>query len=832
MAGPAGLGHLLNREGDEVAYSPPSTIIPSPSPGQPTSTSESQRAHKYSNSQSSTSSIASSTTNSNNPQSGLHSRNPSYSTNPSTPPSAHSTTGSFPPHCTFHSNNTDTINNSNDSNNRYYYRSAGMADPVEPRDNRADRAAMGDGNSDDRPQGSEQRLAHRRAIDLTDDDRAESPTDVAMPMMRRAPAGQSRTTSPLSAETGAAAQRGSALNNTNTLPSLRQHIPSVPIVLDDNNSENSNSSDNAVVTSTSAAAPPALPIFGSTTGFNATGAAPIRLDPALIQSAVPRLFPSAAILMQEVDFTKPRVCKFMADCNITRGMPIESINWRKSMSHVFGRNKNCTRSIPDNVWVWMCRKHYQRSRYRNDHEYCIKLAQFVELQVLRLEAWSNHNRDMGSTQNGVVVDWSLAVRRRELDRLRVSGQKRKTPEDQEEEDDERDDDLPSPPLPNETSVVPPWILAQIGSGKSTLEIQEIIARIFNELQDKTLMSFPDIEILPNITGERTRPKKNRAKPGNLATAKKPADAGHDIRQHKRQRSSDEDDLPFQPQQPSYGNRFVAGPSAPGPSNPPFERFSYGSYTTQFPSLHQRSASMNSASYSQFPATTATTSTPGGAAGYAHGYGAYNDPPHAGVGYNGYVAPQPPEPSNGYWTPNYDAQQARLRQMHQRAQAQRQAQQPQAAYPHDGYYPSSSASQGGPPPAGAAKHTRHLSTPVPPTQPLMGSADRTHDAIRGSRYGQPTPAYPAAQNMYGQPGAAAPPNAYGQSADTTPRYQHYNSLPPPGPSAGDNIPRAASSTTTRLPLRGPGPSSSAAPPHDNYDGGYEVYDGYPSLSSRR
>lgn len=192
MAGPAGLGHLLNKEGDEVAYSPPSTIIPSPSPGQLTSASEGQRAHKYSNSQSSASSIASSTTNSTNAQSGSHSRNPSYSTNPSTPPSAHSTTGSFPPYCTPESSHADSVNSNND-NNHCYYRSAGMADPVDPRDNRADHAAIGDSNSDERSRNIERRLAYRHAVNLTEDDRAESPTDVAMPMMRRALAGQSRT---------------------------------------------------------------------------------------------------------------------------------------------------------------------------------------------------------------------------------------------------------------------------------------------------------------------------------------------------------------------------------------------------------------------------------------------------------------------------------------------------------------------------------------------------------------------------------------------------------------------------------------------------------------
>ena len=34
--------------------------------------------------------------------------------------------------------------------------------------------------------------------------------------------------------------------------------------------------------------------------------------------------------------------------------------YRKAISHIFGRNKLCTRSIPDFVWVHYCRKHYQR----------------------------------------------------------------------------------------------------------------------------------------------------------------------------------------------------------------------------------------------------------------------------------------------------------------------------------------------------------------------------------------------------------------------------------------------------------------------------------------
>jgi hypothetical protein len=76
-------------------------------------------------------------------------------------------------------------------------------------------------------------------------------------------------------------------------------------------------------------------------------------------------------------------------CHMTADVDQAKINWRKAMSHVFGRNKNCTRSIPDRVWPWFCRKHYQRGRYRNGHDYAKKQVWAVTVQVLRLEAWSN-----------------------------------------------------------------------------------------------------------------------------------------------------------------------------------------------------------------------------------------------------------------------------------------------------------------------------------------------------------------------------------------------------------------------------------------------------------
>jgi hypothetical protein len=171
MNGPTGFDHLLNRPGDEVAYSQSSVAIPNRSPARRTSISQSQRAHKYSDSQSSTSSFASST---NNNGFGSHSRNPSYSTTASTPPSADSITGHFPSHYNF------------ETTREHNSKVADMADSMEDREKRPRR------QNDHRPPSHATRFANS-AIDLTEEDRAESPTDVAMPMIRRAPAMASET---------------------------------------------------------------------------------------------------------------------------------------------------------------------------------------------------------------------------------------------------------------------------------------------------------------------------------------------------------------------------------------------------------------------------------------------------------------------------------------------------------------------------------------------------------------------------------------------------------------------------------------------------------------
>jgi hypothetical protein len=544
--------------------------------------------------------------------------------------------------------------------------------------------------------------------------------------------------------------------------------------------------------------------------------------------------------MEEIDFTAPRACKFMDDCNITRGMDFAAINWRKSMSHIFGRNKNCTRSIPDNVWMWVCRKHYQRARYRNDHDYSIKLNHVVEVQILRLEAWSNYNRDMNQPQNGIVVDWSLVVRRRQqLLMDEEEGRKRKSSGDTPDEDDEdEDDDDPGSPAAPDPCAVPQWLIREVGPGKTTAEIQNVVARIHTELQHHRLSHFPDIELLPNITGDRAKPKQNRNRPANGPATKKTATSARSIQQNKRQRRDDED---RQADPASQGGRYLFGPNpygippsgpanALGPLSGPYPP--HLAWQNQYPGGHNSHQRSSSAGANPFQG-----GAPAGP-GYhpmPSRYGGYHpDPAYGGGSHNEYLAAQTAEPQsdNGYWSPGYhDRQQRLLERQQQQQQQQQQQHQPQQQLQYGqqgGYYRAFGGPQQGNPQgmsqSSAAKHSRNLSTPAR-TTPAMGMGmgggfERPQEPMRA-------PA-PRSDNMYGTPGQYHQ-NLFVPSAAAS------------GPSA-DNIPRIANGPPAHLPIRSG--RSSPTPPNLPHPGpllaghlppppeGYEGYEGYNNLPAPR
>ncbi|KAJ2901863.1 ORP1 like protein [Zalerion maritima] len=194
---------------------------------------------------------------------------------------------------------------------------------------------------------------------------------------------------------------------------------------------------------------------------------------------------------------KDKKCLFMDNCDTGSTL-------RKAISHIFGRNKLCTRSIPEEVWVHYCRKHYQRSRYRNIKEWVVRCAELVAKQVQHIDDWSRWNA-AHNKEAGVVTGWTINIRKREQKRLQEIGKKRSLPLDDDDEFDEVTDtaDLTG-------TAVPPWIHHYMNKVLSTSEVQHVVSKLHRELQDETATTMPDIEILPEI--DTTKTTRTRAAP--------------------------------------------------------------------------------------------------------------------------------------------------------------------------------------------------------------------------------------------------------------------------------------------------------------------------------
>ncbi|KAI3326240.1 hypothetical protein HD806DRAFT_532889 [Xylariaceae sp. AK1471] len=217
---------------------------------------------------------------------------------------------------------------------------------------------------------------------------------------------------------------------------------------------------------------------------------------------------------------------------------------RKAISHIFGRNKLCTRMIPQHVWVHFCRKHYQRSRYRNAQEYAKLQCDLVQKQVRRVQAWSDENKRNG--QIGVVQDWSLSMRKREQNRVQDKSKKR--PYRDESDDDENALDRA---VLNGTAV-PEWLRNKCRDGYSTDEIESIVLRLKEEMEENHLVQIPDIEILPNLSTDGAEEAKSKIpikrKTGNGPLHKRSQSVGVALR------AESSSSMIRRPSQPSYWQR--------------------------------------------------------------------------------------------------------------------------------------------------------------------------------------------------------------------------------------------------------------------------------------
>ncbi|KAF3760813.1 hypothetical protein M406DRAFT_73274 [Cryphonectria parasitica EP155] len=176
-----------------------------------------------------------------------------------------------------------------------------------------------------------------------------------------------------------------------------------------------------------------------------------------------------------------------------------SSSLRKAISHIFGRNKLCTKSIPAHIWVHYCRKHYQRSRYRNATDYALRQVDLVLLQVTKVQEWSDDNVKCKRRGAGVLKHWTLQARKREAKRLQdTESRKRRYAE-------EEDDD---PSLGSVGTAIPIWLQPRLNQDYDTTHMLEIVEEIKVHMTNGEITQIPDIEILPEITtdGNESRPR--------------------------------------------------------------------------------------------------------------------------------------------------------------------------------------------------------------------------------------------------------------------------------------------------------------------------------------
>ncbi|KAG8677009.1 hypothetical protein FPOAC2_03126 [Fusarium poae] len=160
------------------------------------------------------------------------------------------------------------------------------------------------------------------------------------------------------------------------------------------------------------------------------------------------------------------ICMAVENCT-TGSVP------RKVISHLFGRNKVCTRRIPERVWVCMCRKHYQRIRYRTGADFSVTQIGMVYEQIVRMIFWSRGlENPNGTNQEGIAIrSWTFSIRRREVKRMADT---------------------------NGRDLVPRWIMQSLGEGKTHDEILDVVERLHHEIQQGTLKDVPPVEFLPEV----------------------------------------------------------------------------------------------------------------------------------------------------------------------------------------------------------------------------------------------------------------------------------------------------------------------------------------------
>ena len=188
-------------------------------------------------------------------------------------------------------------------------------------------------------------------------------------------------------------------------------------------------------------------------------------------------------------------CEAVSTCLANSG------DHRKVVSHIFGRNKNCTRELPNNLWIFWCRKHYQRMKYRaeDNENWHLRQMELVRDQLEIFEDW------------GKIRSWTITLRRAE----QITLAKR-----------DKENKEGTSNANQTTSCWECFLEPYLGAKKTFAKVREVLDVIEHEFdeeeykkRDKKLKTFPGVEFLPTINTAKEFKKPAPAKKGKTAYKK-------------------------------------------------------------------------------------------------------------------------------------------------------------------------------------------------------------------------------------------------------------------------------------------------------------------------
>ena len=163
-------------------------------------------------------------------------------------------------------------------------------------------------------------------------------------------------------------------------------------------------------------------------------------------------------------------------CTFVEGCILDSPD-RKVISHFFGRNKKCTRAIPEDVWAPFCRRHYQRTRYRNVNNFGGVQLDLVRRTVENLRDW------------GGVSHFDLILRKRAMQAIKRDERHNR------EEKHLRTSTMRCSPKQDKHACAETWLVPYLGNGKSFEDILKVVDLIEEHVTEKNCKP-PEFEILP------------------------------------------------------------------------------------------------------------------------------------------------------------------------------------------------------------------------------------------------------------------------------------------------------------------------------------------------